>query len=121
MKHLLKAKILHKASWLILILYTVKKCKLKNCQHAISRQSELRNERNIQENEDKSSTLVPEIFATPDNSDYGYIVETDLKYTQLMHESHQDYPLAPTKEVVQKDWLSSYQTSLSEQMKNNEN
>ena len=38
-----------------------------------------------------------------------------------MHESHRDYPLAPTKEVIQKDWLSRYQTNISEQMKNNEN
>ena len=32
-----------------------------------------------------------------------------------------DYPLAPTMEVVQKDWLSRYQSNISEQMKNNEN
>ena len=38
-----------------------------------------------------------------------------------MHESHRDYPLAPTKAVVQKDWLSRYQTNISEQMKNNGN
>ena len=39
----------------------------------------------------------------------------------MLHESHRDYPLATTKEVVQKDWLSRYQTNISEQMKNNEN
>ena len=39
----------------------------------------------------------------------------------MLHESHRDYPLAPAKEVVQKDWLSRYQTNVSEKMKNNEN
>ena len=81
----------------------------------------VRNERNNQENEDENSMSIEEILATPDDSDYGYIVEIDLKYPQLLHESHRDYPLAPTKEVVQKDWLSRYQTNISEQMKNNEN
>ena len=81
----------------------------------------VRNERNNQENEDENSMSIDEILATPDNSDYGYIVEIDLKYPQLLHESHRDYPLAPTKEVVQKDWLSRYQTNISDQMKNNEN
>ena len=81
----------------------------------------VRNERNNQENEDENSMSIEEILATPDDSDYGYIVEIDLKYPQLLHESHRDYPLAPTKEIVQKDWLSRYQTNISEQMKNNEN
>ena len=45
---------------------------------------------------------IEEILATPDDSDYGYIVEIDSKYPQLLHESHRDYPLAPTKELVKK-------------------
>ena len=49
---------------------------------------------------------IEETLATADDSDYGNIVQIDLKYPQLLHESHHDYPLAPTKEVVQKDWLS---------------
>ena len=64
---------------------------------------------------------IEENLATPDDSHYGYIVEIDLEYPQLLHESHRDYPLAPTKELVQKDRLSRYQTNISEQMKNNEN
>ena len=80
-----------------------------------------RNERNNQENEDENSMSIEEILATPDDSDYGYFVEIDLKYPQLLHESHRDYPLAPTKEVVPKNWLSRYQTNISEQMKKNEN
>ena len=39
----------------------------------------------------------------------------------MFNEIHCDYPLAPTKEDVQKDWLSRYQTNISEQKKNNEN
>ena len=81
----------------------------------------VRNEKINQENENENSMSIEEILATPDDSDYGCIVETDLKYPQLLHESHRDYPLAPTKEVVQNDWLSRYQTNVSEQMKNNEN
>ena len=81
----------------------------------------VRNERNNQENEVENSRSIEEILGTPDDSDYSYIVEIDLKYPQLLHESHRDYPLAPTKEVVQKDWLSRYQTNISKQMKNNEN
>ena len=60
---------------------------------------------------------IEEISATLDDSNYGYTVEIDSKYPQLLHESHRDYPLAPTKELVQKDWLSRYQTKISEQMK----
>ena len=81
----------------------------------------VRNERINQENEDENSMSIEEILATPDDSDYGYIAEIGLKYPQLLHKSHSDYPLAPTKDVVQKDWLSRYQTNLSEQMKNKDN
>ena len=81
----------------------------------------IRNERNNQENEDENSMSIEKILATPDDPDYGYLVEINLKNPQLLHESHRDYPLAPTKEVVQKSWLNRYQTNLSEEMKNNEN
>ena len=57
----------------------------------------VRNERNNHKNEDEKSTSIEEILATPDDSDYGCVVEIDL---QLLHESHHDYSLAPTKEVV---------------------
>ena len=80
----------------------------------------IRNERNNQKNKDENSMSKKEILATFDDPVYGYLVEIDLKYPHLFHESHRDYPLAPTKEVVQKGWLSRYQTNLSEQMKNNE-
>ena len=81
----------------------------------------VRIERNNQENGNENFMSIDEILVILDDSDYCYIVEIDLKYPQLLHESHRDYPLAPTKEVVQKDWLSRYQTIISEQMKNNEN
>ena len=63
----------------------------------------VRNERNNQENEDENSMSIEDFLATPDDSNYCYIVEIDFKYPQLLHESHHDYPLAPTKEVVQKN------------------
>ena len=81
----------------------------------------VRNERNNQKNEDENSMSKEEILASPDDTNYDCFAEIDLKYPQLLHERHRDYPLAPTKDVVQKGWLSRYQTNLSEQMKNNEN
>ena len=50
-------------------------------------------------------------------SDIGFILEVDLEYPQELHESHRDYPLAPTNEVVPEEWLSEIQRDLVEQMK----
>ena len=46
-----------------------------------------RNKRNNRENEDENSMPIEEILATPDGSDNGNIVEIDLKYRQLLHQS----------------------------------
>ena len=38
----------------------------------------------------------------------GYFLEVDLKYPDELHESHNDYPLAPEKLTVLSDLLSKY-------------
>ena len=43
-----------------------------------------------------------------ENSDKGLILEVDLEYPKELHESHNNYPLAPEKVKVSKDMLSDY-------------
>ena len=38
----------------------------------------------------------------------GYFLEVDLKYSDKLHELHNDYPLAPEKLAVSSDMLSKY-------------
>ena len=41
-------------------------------------------------------------------SSTGYILEVDLEYQQELHDIHNDYPLAPEKINIPKEWLSDY-------------
>ena len=40
--------------------------------------------------------------------DTGYFLEVDLKYSDELHELHNDYPLAPEQLAVTNDMLSKY-------------
>ena len=40
-----------------------------------------------------------------------------MEYPEELHDLHEDYPLAPTKEVIQEDWLSALQLNMLEQNK----
>ena len=42
------------------------------------------------------------------NSSTGHILEVDLEYSKNLHYEHNDYPLAPEKIKIQKEWLSNY-------------
>ena len=64
---------------------------------------------NFQFNE---TITIEEILSTDNNSNTGYIVEVDLDYPWELHDQHADFPLAPTKEIVQEEWMSRVQLSM---------
>ena len=50
--------------------------------------------------------IIDEMLATPDNAEYGYVVETN--YPEHLHDAHSDYPLAPEAMVVPESSISDY-------------
>ena len=44
---------------------------------------------------------IQEILDTADDASIGYFVEVDLSYPPSLHDEHRDFPLAPTKDVVE--------------------
>ena len=42
------------------------------------------------------------------NSSTGYVLKVDLEYPKKLHDIHNDYPLAPEKINIPKEWLSDY-------------
>ena len=42
------------------------------------------------------------------DSSSGYILEVDLEYPEKLHDIHNDYPLAPEKTNIPKEWLCKY-------------
>ena len=59
---------------------------------------------------------IAEILNTSRESEIGYILDVDLLYPDHLHDAHSDYPLAPTKEVVSKMWLSELQLDMLKKM-----
>ena len=47
------------------------------------------------------------------NSSTGYVLEVDLEYPQESHDIHNDYPLAPKKFNISKEWLSDYSLKIA--------
>ena len=66
----------------------------------------------------EDEVIVYQILNMTEDSLIEFTLEVDLEYPEELHDNHQDYSLAPTKENVPQDWLSPYQTNLLEQMKN---
>ena len=44
----------------------------------------------------------------------GYLLEVDLKYSDKLHELHNDYPLAPEKLAVSSNIFSKYCKQISD-------
>ena len=55
-----------------------------------------------------------EILITPNDASVDYFLEADLNYPVHLHDDHRHFPLAPTKDVVQDEWLGDYQLELNE-------
>ena len=61
-----------------------------------------------------SDITLAEILNCPDDNPVGYFVEVDLHYPASLHDYHQDFPLAHSKNFDEDDWLSDYQVNLRE-------
>ena len=61
-----------------------------------------------------------QILETSEDSLIGFTLEVCLEYPEELHDTHQEYYLASTKETVLQDWLSPYQKILLGQMRNRE-
>ena len=48
------------------------------------------------------------LMSIKSNSSTGYVLEVDLEYPQELHDIDNDYPLAPEKINIPKEWLSDY-------------
>ena len=49
-----------------------------------------------------------DVMSINEKGPIGYLLEVDLKYSDELHELHNDYPLAPEKLAVSSDMLSKY-------------
>ena len=59
-----------------------------------------------------SDDTLNEILSAPDDNDFGYFVMVDLEYPTSLHDTHNDFPLAAEKMLIEEDMLSSYQKTL---------
>ena len=55
-----------------------------------------------------------DVMSIDKKGDAGHILEVDLKYSNELHELHNDYPLAPEKITVTNDILSNYCKSIAD-------
>ena len=49
-----------------------------------------------------------------ENTSIRYILEVDLKCTEILHDLHSDYPLAPEKLEISLDMLSKYCSDITD-------
>ncbi|CAJ0647430.1 5994_t:CDS:2 [Entrophospora sp. SA101] len=55
---------------------------------------------------------IPNILEIPIDAEEGYLLEVDMEVPLNLHDLFNDYPLAPEKGVVPKNWLSPYNEDL---------
>ena len=53
------------------------------------------------------------LMSIKSNSSTGYILEVGLEYPQELNDIHNDYPLAPEKINIPKEWLSDYSLEIT--------
>ena len=64
----------------------------------------------------KIDVSLDQILNTTDY-DVGYILQVDSEYLDALHDLQEDLRLAPTKEYIEKCFLSDYQQKLLERMR----
>ena len=69
----------------------------------------------LSEFEFNKEITIQEVLDTHDNASVGYFVEVEISYPPGLQDDHQDFPLAPTKDIVEEEWLGEHQLSLKEQ------
>ena len=69
---------------------------------------------NFEWSEERDVNTLIETFA--DNETNGCIVKCDLEYPAELHDSHNDYPLAPERKLVTQNMLSPYAANLQHQL-----
>ena len=60
--------------------------------------------------------LQENLMTLPIDGEEGYILEVDLEYPVGLHDLHNDYPLAPEKQAVGQEMLSSYCKQLLDEL-----
>ena len=63
-----------------------------------------------------SNPWLGRILGTLNESEYGCILQVDLRYRDKLHDGHQDFPLAPTKEKIFYKSLSERQQEMLKTM-----
>ena len=57
--------------------------------------------------------IEPKLMQIKKDCSTGYILEVDFEYPQELHETHNDFPLAPEKINIPKEWLSDYSLEIA--------
>ena len=55
-----------------------------------------------------TNETINRILNQKDDSLHGYFLEADLDYPENLQRDHSDYPLAPKKGKIKREWLSPY-------------